>query len=362
MQQYSQAKGMMAIIKASLLGQLRSPMALVFGFLFPFLFILIFGTSSRGVPTVRVAFDKNTDTTAILYQAITSVPSIIVVKDSGEALQDKLTKGRITAILQLAASDSGKVNINVQSSTASVDRIGLLQSILDGVIRRADGFKYSDRPSVAKLTMLPPAPGRIYRDIDFVLPGQLGFSILSAGLFGVAFLFFSLRETLVLKRLNATPLKRIYIILGEAIGRVIFQMLITAVIIIVGRYIFKFTLVYGMVTFAELMLLCLFGLIVFMGFGFFISGVSKSINTIPAITNLLGFPQFMLAGTFFPVTNLPGWLQWISKILPLTHLNNALRKVAFEGVHLNGCLLEIGILALWGVAVYALAVKTFKWE
>jgi ABC-2 type transport system permease protein len=353
---------MLAIVKASLLGQLRSPMALVFGFLFPFLFILIFGTSSRSMPGVKVAFDPSTDTTAWLYKAIKSVPAVIVSKDTGTLLQENLTKGRVTAILQLQPADSGRYTINVSSSTASVDRIGMLRSILASVVGEIDKQRFPNRPTMATLNFLPASEGRIYRDIDFVLPGQLGFSILSAGLFGVAFLFFSLRETLVLKRLNATPLKRSYIILGEALARVLFQMLIAAIIILVGRYVFKFTLVHGFATFAEMMLLSFLGLVVFMGFGFFISGAAKSINTIPAITNLLGFPQFMLAGTFFPTTNLPQWMQWISKALPLTHLNNALRKVAFEGAHLNGCLTEIGILALWGIAVYAIAIKVFKWE
>jgi len=362
MQKYSQTKGMLAIVKASLLGQLRSPMALVFGFIFPFLFILIFGTSSKGIPAVKVAFDPSTDTTALLYKAIVNAPSIITLTDTGEALQDKLTKGRVTAILQLTRSDSGRYTINISSSTASADRIGFLRSILDAIVRKADAIAFPHQASVATINFLPVTQGRIYRDIDFVLPGQLGFSILSAGLFGVAFLFFNLRETLVLKRMNATPLKRSYIILGEALSRVLFQMITTAIIILIGKYAFHFTLVYGLVTFFEIMVLAFIGLIVFMGFGFFISGVSKSINTIPAITNLLGFPQFMLAGTFFPTTNLPNWLQWISKILPLTHLNNAMRKVAFEGVHLNGCLPELGILALWGIAVYVVAIKVFKWE
>lgn len=362
MQEYSQLKGMFAIVKASFLGQLRSPMSLVFGFVFPFLFILIFGNSSRTMPAVRVAFDKTTDTTSPMYKAIVAYPSIITIKDTGEVLQDNLTKGRVTAILQLQQADSGQYRINIQSSTAGQDRIGFLNAILDGLIKNMDMAKYRDRPTVAKLNFLPVTQGRIYRDIDFVLPGQLGFSLLAAGLFGVAFLFFNLRETLVLKRLNATPLKRSYIILGETLARVLFQMTIVTIIIAIGRYAFHFTLVHGLVTYAEMMVLSFLGLVVFMGFGFFISGVSKSINTIPAITNLLGFPQFMLAGTFFPTTNLPEWLQWISKILPLTYLNDAMRKVAFEGAHLSGCLTEIGVLALWGLVIYTVAIKVFKWE
>jgi ABC-2 type transport system permease protein len=129
-----------------------------------------------------------------------------------------------------------------------------------------------------------------------------------------------------------------------------------------GKYLFGFTLVNGLRTFAELLVLCFFGLIVFMGFGFMISGVAKSINTVPVLTNLIGFPQFMLSGTFFPYKGLPAFLHPLCKILPLTHLNDALRKIAFEGQTLLDCLPEIGILSIWVVVIYAIAFKVFKWE
>ncbi len=58
---------------------------------------------------------------------------------------------------------------------------------------------------------------------------------MSAGIFGVAFIFFNLRQTLVLKRFFATPIQRSYIVFGEALSRVIFQM-ITAVVILLAGY------------------------------------------------------------------------------------------------------------------------------
>ena len=109
-------------------------------------------------------------------------------------------------------------------------------------------------------------PGRIYRTIDFILPGQLGFSLLSAGVFGVAFIFFNLRQALVLKRFFATPIKRTYIVLGEGLGRIVFQMITAVVILLFGHFAFNFTLVNGWITFFELIALSLVGLIIFMGF------------------------------------------------------------------------------------------------
>jgi len=205
-------------------------------------------------------------------------------------------------------------------------------------------------------------PGRVYRTIDFVLPGQLGFSLLSAGVFGVAFLFYNLRQTLVLKRFFATPVSRPTIIIGEGLGRVVFQLLTAVVILSVGHFAFDFTLVNGWTTFSEMLILSLLGLVVFMGFGFIVSGLARSESAIPPFSNLVTLPQFLLAGTFFPVENFPTWLQPVCRVLPLTHLNEAMRNIAFEGAHITDCGREIGYLTLWGVAVYAIAVRVFRWE
>ncbi len=95
--------------------------------------------------------------------------------------------------------------------------------------------------------------------IDFILPGMLGFSLLGAAVFGVAFVFFNLRQTLVLKRFYATPINRKNIVFGEALSRVCFQMMTSIVIILAGHYFFHFTLVNGFMTFLEMMVLSFIG-------------------------------------------------------------------------------------------------------
>ncbi|HUR12274.1 MAG TPA: ABC transporter permease [Flavitalea sp.] len=362
---YSQTKAMLAITKASIRAQSRSPMALVFSFFFPLFFIVIFGSSNGGGPVVRIALAPNADTANYIVQALHQVPIIVFVSKDKKSIEQDLSRGRITAIVDIRKNipDSFPAyTVAVQSSTAAVDRIRLFESVLKMVVAQIDSRMFADRKSVASVNMMPLVQGRIYRSIDFILPGQLGFSLLSAGLFGLSFLFFNLRETLVLKRLNATPIRRPFILFGETIARIVFQMAIIAIILLIGTFVFNFTLVHGWITFVELMFLSLIGLLVFMGFGYFISGFAKNINSIPVLTNLLGFPQFMLSGTFFPIESLPHWLQPLCRILPLTHLNTAMRNIAFEGAHLQDCGTQLLVLLLWGIAVYAIAIKVFKWE
>ena len=109
---------------------------------------------------------------------------------------------------------------------------------------------------------------RAYKSIDFILPGMLGFSLLSMGVFGTAFVFMNLRNTLVIKRFFATPVNRLYIVLGEGLSRVLFALLTSSFIIILGRFAFGFTLQHGLLTFLNMMALTFIGLAVFYGFWF----------------------------------------------------------------------------------------------
>jgi ABC-2 type transport system permease protein len=204
--------------------------------------------------------------------------------------------------------------------------------------------------------------GREYRYIDFILPGMLGFSLLSSGVFGTAFVFLSLRLTLVIKRFFATPVKRYSIVLGEALARIVFALLGALFIIAIGHYVFNFTLIHGFITVVNMLILSAIGLIIFMGFGFTISGIAKNESSVPPFSNIITLPQFLLSGTFFSTAAFPGWLQHISRILPLTHLNEAMRKVAFEGASLTDVSHQLLILGIWFIGVYVVAVKTFKWE
>lgn len=365
--EYNQVRAMLAITKGSLRAIFRSPSAVIFSIAFPLIFILVFGFVGGGSRiSLNVAFDRGTDTLNPVYPAIKTIAGLKVVREDSLELKEDLEKGRITAVIKI--EKSGLTNppykISLLSSEAvNPQNLQVLQSILNAVISGINQRQYADAPTIATVNnTIQKIPGRIYRTIDFILPGQLGFSLLSSGVFGVAFLFFNLRQQLVLKRFYATPIKRSYIVLGEALSRVIFQMMTAVIIIGVGHFLFKFTLVHGLSTFLSIMLLSFVALILFMGFGFIVSSVAKNESTIPPFANLITLPQFLLAGTFFSIDAFPSWLQPLCRILPLTHFNNAMRNIAFEGASLASCWKELGILGIWAVVVYTVAFKTFRWE
>jgi ABC-2 type transport system permease protein len=304
--------------------------------------------------------DRNSDSANLLYQTIVHAPIFHIVNGTEQEIEDQLKKGRLTAILNVQKKDSGKYDVHVKSSSASQRELPQLQAVLNGMINELSQQQHPIE-KVASVSN-EQVEGRIYKRIDFYLPGMIGFSLIGSAVFGVAFLFFSLRETLVLKRMYASPVSKTNIVVGESLGRVFFQLLIVIVLILFGRFAYHFYLANGFITFIELLVISTLALVVFMAFGFFISSVAKNQNVIPIYANLFMFPQYFLSGTFLPKTVLPQSIDWLIEILPLTALNDALRKIAFEGSHLNDCWRQIGILGAWGMVLYALAIWAFRWE
>jgi ABC-2 type transport system permease protein len=368
-QPYSQFRAMLAIAKASFRGILRSPSAVVFSIAFPLIFIFVFGIiggKSSG-PTVKAGFTPNSDTNNILYQTLIKEQGFKKINKPMAELLDDLSKGRLAGIVNIQpnsdSANNSQFTIDIQSAEASADQYPVLDMKIRKTIGMLDAFKYANRPTIAQVnrpSLL--AKSREYTYIDFILPGMLGFSLLSSAIFGVAFVFFNLRQTLVLKRYFATPIKKPYIILGEAISRVAFQMIASVIVIAVGYFFFDFTLAHGWLTFLEILILSFFAFIVFMSFGFAVSGLAKNESTIPPFANLVTMPQFLMAGTFFSTDAFPKWLQPLAKALPLAQFNDAMRKISFEGAHLWDCGKQLGILAIWGIVVYFIASKVFRWE
>jgi ABC-2 type transport system permease protein len=365
-QPYNQFQAMLAITRASLRAILRSPSSILFSIFFPLIFILVFGfIGTGGSLSYKLVLGRNSDTANALYQALrqNSYVKFVPFVDSA-ALQSDLAKGRLTGLLSITkdGAKAGAYAVQFTSTTASADKFATFLPLLENTINKIDKQVFTNQPTYA--TLLPPniRSARPYRTIDFILPGQLGFPC-SVPAFSVWRSFSSAcGSNWCLKRFFATPIKRGYIVLGEGLSRVVFQMLTAVIIVLIGHFAFKFTLVHGWLTFLEILILSFIALLVFMGFGFIISGLAKTESSIPPLANIITLPQFLLAGTFFPVDAFPAWLQPVSNALPLTYFNDAMRKISFEGAHLNNCLLQIGVLIGWGLIAYAVAIKVFRWE
>ena len=302
---YSQFRAMRAVTKASLIATFKSLQSVFFSLFFPVVLIWIFGSLGRGgTPSVDVAWEKNIDSTNEVYYHVKGSPFLRFINPKNKDIEEELNRGRIAAIINIHqngdSSRHSKYKITLRTSQASQRNFRTASSAVKEAVGRLDEKTFKDRPSVAEVEETMIEGGRQYKMIDFFLPGMIGFSLIGSAVFGISFTIYSLRETLVLKRMYSTPIRKEYIILGESIAKVIFNLMTVVVLIAFGHYAYGFSLAHGWVTFANMLIISFIALLVFMGFGFFISAVSKNQNVIPIYANLFMFPQYFLSGTFFP--------------------------------------------------------------
>lgn len=361
---YSQGRALWAITSASFKAIFSQPSSIFFSLLFPIIFILIFGAfTDKPADPFKIAIASDSDTTSAFYDSLIANPVVKIIHyNDTSVMNDDLRKGRLAAVVNIKKSNTPNLPsiVSLQSSEAAGGAVYRLIRSLD---YQALKIELADANLNREYQFIPQiVPGKKYRSIDFVLPGQLGFSVLFATLFGIAFVFFNLREQLVLKRIFASPVKKINILIGIGASRLFFQLLNVMVLILFGHFFLKFTLVHGALTFFEMLILSVYMLFLLMGVGLIISSIAKNDTMIPLMINVFGFPQILLSGTFFPIDVFPQWMQKLCELLPLTQFNNAMRKISFEGLHLYDCWKEIGFLGIWIIVIYAAVIKIMKWE
>jgi ABC-2 type transport system permease protein len=367
MAEYSNLRAGRALVRASLQSILRSPSAVIFGLAFPLIFILVFGMLGNGGGgfSTTLSLAPGSDTANPIYAGLKAMKGIEWKNypDTVKQMAD-LRKDEIAAILRIDRQSPGVTpmyKVRLKAASTEMSSVQQLVGVIHGIIQSSDPEIQKRFDAVADVDVQR-TEVREYKRIDFILPGQLGFSLLAGSVFGTAFVFFGLRQTLVLKRFFATPVRRSTIVISEGIARMVFQLLTAIVIIGIGHYAFGFTLIHGFATFLALLALSALAIMVFMGFGFVVSNLAKNESVIPAFSNIITLPQFLLAGVFFPITVFPKWLQPLAGALPLAFLNDAMRKISFEGAGFAAIGWDVLWLCVWGIVAYAVASKVFKWE
>src|SRR5579862_8645757 len=210
----SQLSISLGLFKYTLLATLRNRNSLIFGLIFPLIFVLIFGAFGGGVNKARIGLsDRLSNSGSPLITALQTMSgqagSAVTVETLNDtALEQKVKQGDLGAAIQPAAEGDGLTILTssanpIGGATAS----GIIRSIANGVNLSAAEAEAGPKFTAPVKLQAKDLAGTQRRYIDFVLPGMIGFSLISTATFGIAFPFLMLRRTLVLKRMLATSAK-----------------------------------------------------------------------------------------------------------------------------------------------------------
>lgn len=124
----------------------------------------------------------------------------------------------------------------------------------------------------------------------------------------------------------ATPLSPGDVLWGEILWAAVRATInATLMCVVVGLF--------GLLSFPTALVIPLIAFVVgllFAGIGLFVTARVRVIDHFSYSFFLFITPQFLFAGTFFPITQLPFWAQWFALSLPLTHAVGLTRAVALN--------------------------------
>ena len=109
-------------------------------------------------------------------------------------------------------------------------------------------------------------------------------------------------------------------------------------------------------------------------FGVAIASMMKSLQGFQVVMNFLMMPMFFLSGALFPLTNLPGWMTWLTRLDPASYGIDPIRRVVLSnsglpnvnslGLTINGQVLaipmEAAIMLAFGAVLLGVAVVMFE--
>src|SRR5258708_507215 len=250
------------------------------------------------------------------------------------------------------------VNIPIYTNKAKPQDAQIATAIVTQFFAQSS-FAALGQPGGVFKPVVQALPGQNTTYTDFLVPGIIPLSIMQTGIFSVAFAFVQQKQTGVLRRLMATPMKVSESLAAQVTTRLIMAAVQVAILLFVGVVFFSFHLAGNVV---ELMLACIFGSAIFIAIGFAISGYSKDEQAVPAPANILVLPMMFLSGIFFTRDSMPAWLHTVSDYLPLTYVVDAIRSVAVNGSHLWNLGTDVLGIAVWLVVTVVIAIRLFRWE
>src|SRR5581483_9938330 len=103
------------------------------------------------------------------------------------------------------------------------------------------------------------------------------------------------------------------------------------------------------------------GALCFGGVGLLTASRAQKIETVSGLINLVMMPMWIFSGVFFSYERFPSFIHPLTRALPLTALNDALRATILEGAPLTAQGTRLLVMGLWGVLSYLLAIRWFRW-
>jgi ABC-2 type transport system permease protein len=348
---------------------LRNRTGFFFALVFPVILILIFGAifsgGSNGPITVYAqnhdsgVFGANIGSKFIGAMNSTNVVQITLLPNN-ESLTKYLqaNSGAIGLYIPDNFSSSfisGKsVNVTVYSNPDDTSGT-IVMDVANGVVN-AFNLQRVNGTAVVELSTQN-IISKSYTYIDFLIPGLVGFSILTSPMFSMVNISSEYKKSKFFKQLSLTPLTKGEWLTSKVVWYTLISFIAFFLMILFGTSVFhaQIDVNAGVIPFL------IIGPMLFVSLGMLVGTVTKSVESAGVVGNIITFPMMFLSGTFFPISLMPTYLQEFAHILPLYYLIAGLNNVMVYN-NFSGALLDVVVLFVISAVIFTLAVRFFKWR
>ena len=281
----------------------------------------------------------------------------------------QLDRGDLDAVITLPA-DFSKRTVDARSLSFAVAFEGsnpMASRLLQGMITRGAMQAMATMSGIA-IVGAPTLPevhvDATYRygsadfdSMDYIAPVFIGLFVFLFVFILTSVAFLRERTAGTLERLQATPIRYLEIVLGYMTGFALFALVQALIILLFTVYGLKIHYLGSLaVIFVIEVLLALMAV----NLGIFFSAFARNEFQVVQFIPLVVVTQILLSGAFWPVKDMPGWLQPIAWLMPLTHANRALRDVMIKGFDLAGIWPFVLALVAFAAVFVVMAVYTIR--
>jgi ABC-2 type transport system permease protein len=345
----------------------RLKQALFFTFALPAIFLTLLGFAfdeRRLELKIGVIDEDQSVASGMFIEGLKMAQILQISQGEKEQLQQRLQDSELISVLHIRKGFEEQlgqevVQLDVLYNQRQMQSSRIVFAVLNEILIHMSRQMPGREPPI-EFNRLPVEVNQPETNInytDFLTPGIIAMSILYVCLVPISN-FVSARDTYLLKRISLTPIKKSEFLAGQVSFQVFLCFLLLGFLMALSWLLFGFQSQGSYLAISVLMLL---GTSTFISLAFAIGSMAKDAKSASGLVNMAINPMIFLGGVFYSTAILPAFFQPIIKVLPATYFVDGLRKIMLQNAGLDQLYKEMGVLLVWGVLSFIVAVKKMEW-
>jgi len=367
----------------------RNRIGLIFLFLMPFFMLIMTGyifptgNTYTNIPVALVDLDHSQASQQFLgqLQLMNNKSNMMEFKDASSLDDAKtlITRGQVYGAIVIPPGFSDNMaqgkqsNITVLSDNSIPQVSMVMQGIGSQVISilgaqtaamKVQMLAVKANQTVSPMAVIAPLKadmqGTVPGDLnyfDFIAPGLLMMIVMMGAMTGIPRAISHEKEIGTFDGILAAPVNEMSIIMGKTIAQTVRGFIQGIIVLIIAILVFGVTIQGNILLALALLFLGIFS---FIGLGILLTSLANNEETAMIFMTVLQFPMMFLTGVFFPIQQMPWFMQDLSKVLPLTYAVSAMRKVMVLDARIQDVLPEVAILVVFGAIMLLIAIPVFR--